>query len=459
MSDLVDGEAAPIEYRSRAATLDYMRSLKERVANDIEAMDPTVTVKFTDYFNHSYVPDMVVSWAKNEAAREVYLRGSIEGAIIAGDLVGHGEEGPMIVSVGDKRAAEVMRDEPKLAARVRKQVRRSPHALLTEIPALTALKAGDDSGSPLQKIVRTSVVRGARGILDEDSANQLTSVASPGDAAQVDQVISSLFVEREAAQIQRVGALVTLGTRGADDDNSLPEGEEMLSATELQAYLPWVLRQENRTASPTFWRWLGSQFDLGTLQSLAPSLKDVDLTPLVHANLEDWTGRGVGLVIADVEEPADAGTWVLRSGMLSARFGPWRLHLTESLHKLRSREPNAAARWEELAVAVENFEVRGVNLNGLSVRHDIQGESSVDVLAEIRRVVETTQDSFQSPAILVEDLVYEDVMIHVNLERLLAESKNPPASLLGLVDVSAKLLAHRSPASSDDLAALQGNRS
>ena len=46
--------------------------VKEAVADALHVFDPSATVKVTSYFNHTWAPDMVLTWGRVE--RPVFLR-------------------------------------------------------------------------------------------------------------------------------------------------------------------------------------------------------------------------------------------------------------------------------------------------------------------------------------------------------------------------------------------------
>ena len=45
-----------------------MESIKKAVTKELKAVDPEVSINFTEYFNHVAVPDMVLRWPTNLAS-------------------------------------------------------------------------------------------------------------------------------------------------------------------------------------------------------------------------------------------------------------------------------------------------------------------------------------------------------------------------------------------------------
>src|SRR5690242_1488427 len=64
------------EALSIAKTADSAAAVKRAVARSLTAVDPGLTVETTDYFNHSFAPDMVLKWERPAARDErfVFLR-------------------------------------------------------------------------------------------------------------------------------------------------------------------------------------------------------------------------------------------------------------------------------------------------------------------------------------------------------------------------------------------------
>src|SRR5262245_12067356 len=64
-------EALAIDGTTESAT-----AVKRAVARSLSAVDPGVTIETTDYFNHSFAPDLVLRWERpgQHEERFVFLR-------------------------------------------------------------------------------------------------------------------------------------------------------------------------------------------------------------------------------------------------------------------------------------------------------------------------------------------------------------------------------------------------
>lgn len=45
---------------------DQIRIIKQAVTREVRALDPTISPRFTEYFNHSIAPDIVLRWPNED---------------------------------------------------------------------------------------------------------------------------------------------------------------------------------------------------------------------------------------------------------------------------------------------------------------------------------------------------------------------------------------------------------
>lgn len=53
---------------------NQIRIIKEAVTREVRALDPTVSPRFTEYFNHSIAPDIVLKWPTDDRERLLFVR-------------------------------------------------------------------------------------------------------------------------------------------------------------------------------------------------------------------------------------------------------------------------------------------------------------------------------------------------------------------------------------------------
>ncbi|HEV2360484.1 MAG TPA: hypothetical protein VGS21_02160, partial [Acidimicrobiales bacterium] len=94
MSALTDAVRSALDTQDLLGAAD---GVKQLVCDELARVDPTAAIRRTEYFNHSYVPDVVVVWP-SRPPREVFLR------FMAPDTVGEdvariGGSGPVMVDL------------------------------------------------------------------------------------------------------------------------------------------------------------------------------------------------------------------------------------------------------------------------------------------------------------------------------------------------------------------------
>ena len=56
----------------RSDEIETIQSIKDKTRYYIEQCSPESNIRYTDYFNHTFIPDMVIDWNKQE--RYLYIR-------------------------------------------------------------------------------------------------------------------------------------------------------------------------------------------------------------------------------------------------------------------------------------------------------------------------------------------------------------------------------------------------
>ena len=82
---------------------DMTTSVHELVANALARLDPHVEIKRTEYFGHTFVPDLVLKWNGEDVPYEryVHLRFSVTSEPFGRDLDMLGGASPMFIGMTD----------------------------------------------------------------------------------------------------------------------------------------------------------------------------------------------------------------------------------------------------------------------------------------------------------------------------------------------------------------------
>ena len=452
---------------------DVVEGVKSAVIRELEALDPDVKIKSTAYFNHSFAPDLELTWPDDrKQGRFVYLRYSLRAASAAHDFRALGPLNPVLLALRD--------DEPEVVESARREMREheaeSSGLLATDIVALTDLseREREPQTAPLLELVRGSVIRGARGLLVDETAAALADRASGtalDDAnGQIEQLrvfedaLQDSFLPEAAARLTRAVQLVRASL---DDDVSslLGDDEEnglgvrgRLSGAELRVLLPYFLRPGSPERGAAFWQYLGGLTSLEGIESMWDTLLDSDLSPLVVPNLDTWRAKRAQAVMrSDLEEgdswesapeagDRDAVTaprWHMRSGRLCLTESAWHVLLSTDKRALKGRDESSPARWDDLAPHLQGFDLAHVRLDGLVRRLDVTAENASNVYRDVTTIRQTIQDEFHVPAVTVRARRAEATPVLVDFRTMLAEGVGGTASVRDLAAAAVVLLGHR----------------
>lgn len=297
---------------------DLIGGVKAAVAREFEALDPTVKIKTTDYFNHTFAPDLELSWPdERKHNRFVYLRYSLRAAVAGQDFHSLGPLSPVVLALRDDGP-----DEIEQARRNMAETEAAGGLLATDVGALDDLgnEQREPGSAPLLELVRGNVVRGARGLLVTDGMQHLTKQAASTDLDDPDKqamqlavfqnLVGEVFLPDAATRLTRAAQLVGAGVTGDltallgdEEDGREPRGR--LSPSELRVLLPYFLRPGAPPRSTAFWQYLGSLTSLSGLEAMWDVLLDSDLTAFVRPNLDVLQAKRAQLVLKvdPFEEP------------------------------------------------------------------------------------------------------------------------------------------------------------
>lgn len=301
--------------------------VKESIAGEIAGVDRTLVVKKTEYFNHTYIPDLVVWWPNGgNGHREVFIRfDSGEGAL-AEDIERLRGAGPMFYSLSSRVSAEV---SPK----VTRVVAQNPTVLVTNSDAVVAL-GGTPPGS-FEAMLSGAVIQQGRGLVDRDAAMSLRSAGTTGVAAALrtdyDETKDALLTARkllshsEATRVEKY--LQMLWLAGGGDLDRYP-GDQSL---ELQIGRPDVLNlirlllQGEYETDLSYWQRLGTLIDLGLIEELGSVEAGENFQSLIQANLERFrvSRARVTTHAGRLAAVRESFAWSVKSGRLVLSAPRW----------------------------------------------------------------------------------------------------------------------------------------
>lgn len=371
---------------------DYIARVKSVVAEEIGILDPTATVEDTRYFNHSAIPDFVVTWPGERARREVFLRHSYASVEAAEDERHLADADAMVMSL---RPAEINHDH------IRHQRPRASRLLLTDSAAVDVIGARDSSTRrPLTSLVQANFLRGAKGLVDPARAErllQLDDATGSESANDTQTLIVESFAEDAAARITRTAELINIAV--SPDAPIMPTVGGQLSLAELRSLLPWLLKQDAARANTGFWTYIGSLFSFEDLEGIRLDLVGLDLSPLIHANGSMWTAKRayVGLVPPSEDDDAAQAServWSFENAALGVSVAGRRLLLAHRGTMLKKRPGGVSADWTRVEPTLADKRIASIELKGIRRSVTLRAEQSPDIRADVQEVTDSLDDSY-----------------------------------------------------------------
>jgi hypothetical protein len=138
------------------------------IAKGFEELDPSIDLSRTGYFNHSWAPDFVMTWAGAEDPRYVFLRFGVRDPVVLKEVELLRDGAPVFVGLPQDEDALTL--EPTRDA-VAVPSLRDARALVAETDAIGTLGTAAAEVRDVRTATR-AVVRGGVGILDQTAATR-----------------------------------------------------------------------------------------------------------------------------------------------------------------------------------------------------------------------------------------------------------------------------------------------
>ncbi|MCA1606396.1 MAG: hypothetical protein LC775_13225, partial [Acidobacteria bacterium] len=293
---------------------DSVAKVKDVVMAEIKEADTHVNIMNTQYFNHTYSPDFVLTWPRESSVeRYVYLRFNDDLRYMY-ESMNH-MQGPEPIVFGlsalpfDREDKSVLDWLPK-----------DSQALVTDPVAIGTL-VHKRKNEPILGLMSAAVVQGGRGLLDQETAELTSQVVSGGfkgarnlsvnATGAATEIIDKTLNGRQSGKLTRFLQAVWVGSGGGLE--SFP-GETDLSGDLGEDALEHLLTFDE-IDDYEFWRSLGSKLSVDQIARLRIPSVSPNFQHLIHANLDRLWCRACAVTyyqptVMAYEEEALTG-WVL----------------------------------------------------------------------------------------------------------------------------------------------------
>ncbi|PWK74754.1 hypothetical protein BCL76_101488 [Streptomyces sp. CG 926] len=175
---------------------EAVERVKDVVQRRLLAVYPSAKIVRTTFFNHTYVPDLLMTWKSGSRAaeRRVYLRASSDPVLLANDvMLLEREQQPLVVPLGQVGEGPAWTRLDNIAG--------ERQTLVLDPFGLGALPSHSATRSPVA-LASDAIVEGGRGIMGQDQVEQFLASVDLGVGAA-----------REGREAPTRAALTTLGRR------------------------------------------------------------------------------------------------------------------------------------------------------------------------------------------------------------------------------------------------------
>jgi hypothetical protein len=227
------GEMSYLERLAQAQAGDDPRSnitqIKQVVIDQVKEADPRVEVSATEYFNHTFAPDLVLSWPADNRSRYLYIRTSPDPLRLQEDVSYLAPRHPVLFNLG-----QVVEESD--AGQVLMQMSVDTDVLVTDALGLGAV-IDDRRTNPVVKLASAALLQGGRGVMDESQAHDIAAAIATGFAAarQVERagtacattIIERIFDKPNSKRLRLFLQAIWMESGG--DTASFPGGPELSS--------------------------------------------------------------------------------------------------------------------------------------------------------------------------------------------------------------------------------------
>ncbi len=446
--------SAALDTPSRRGTASRVHDL---VANALRRLEPRAEIKHTDYFTHSFVPDLVVRWgpANDRQERHVYLRYSVTRPSFGSDLDDLGSDSPLFLGMTDTNGLAHPEWEAKSDALER--------TLVTQSAAI------DEFESALRRDARTRtatgpIVRAGHGLIDEARAEGLsesyvaavgsTAVAGTETEAAREAVATALSALREVLhEMEQLTVERTLqsewirhGGDPYDFPSVSPWNAELLDIETLRNVLNSLL-DSGEPVAPETWQRNGGFIraeDLGRI--LGRQLRGGSFNAMAHALLANWTAKWVWAQRTESPSLFPGYDWIVDGGILGIETSDLRTFFADDGRHFKDKEPGNLL--PLLRDTREMLSHKGVQQVGLrSPREGIRYEplaTSGPVFDRLQSILSDPNSGQYSVVSLLAQIPGTDVVADIDLDRLVIDLKGRSAPVAALARLAARVFSRDS---------------
>ncbi|MEZ7130463.1 hypothetical protein ACBR40_34465 [Nonomuraea sp. AD125B] len=315
---------------------ETVADVKSAVIAELQALDSQIEITNTEYFNHSFVPDLVARWPHDPTVddRYVYLRfnSDLQYFISEVDLIQ--DNHPIVVGLG-----ETPRDDGASAQKLH-DVSNRTGTLVTDPTGLEQFI--EDRPDKLMQLMGTALAQGGKGLVDAPVAYGAAGTIKSGVAGAIERntsatgratvAIDQLLDERHASRMMRVFQALWIGAGGHLEE--FP-GRRDLGTDVSDDALQFLLEFED-IDDEEFWYRLGYKLTVGQLSRLSLPHGSSNLDRLMKAIAGSLSIRSCRIVeYPEWLDDQHLPYWMIARSTLALRMAGYIAYLAETADHLQ----------------------------------------------------------------------------------------------------------------------------
>uniref|UniRef100_A0AAU2JXS8 Uncharacterized protein n=1 Tax=Streptomyces sp. NBC_00049 TaxID=2903617 RepID=A0AAU2JXS8_9ACTN len=376
--------------------------VKDVVQRHLLEVHPQARIVRTDFFNHTYVPDLLMTWGSGarQSERRVYLRATVDPRLLASDVqLFEREHHPLVVPLGQVMPGPA-RDQLEILAE-------QHHTLVLDPSGLGALPAHSVTRS-VAALASDAIVEGGRGVMGGQQVEHFLQTigtgvegAREGRADTTRTALSEMFRRTNPDVSQRMSTFMAAMWQGSGRSLSEFPGNVPFQGSLDETALGLLLSSEE-IADEDFWRRICPLVEVGALLGTRVS-DSANLQHLMRSAVKVWKAHVCMLVgAAGAGSPTSIGwRWAVDHGRLGLH-GPGFIaylagsrkelgfpeeHPAPSLAEVRARADRSSIPLTSIRMLMTNRSI-GYDSPGEDVTHDPQLDGISAALGQEEGVVE-----------------------------------------------------------------------
>jgi hypothetical protein len=325
---------------------DSVTGVKDAVIEELIALDPRMKVTKTEYFNHSFAPDLVINWPSDPSVNEryIYLRfnSDIENFIEDVGLVS--DTHPIVFGLSDTPRPL----DPTAIERL-DQSSRQLDTLVTDASGFQTFIKGETTS--FMKLFSSAITKGGRGVLDAPGAEVAARAVDEGihgaframeePTRRGARTVDAYLNEQQSSRIQ--GLLQAVWVAAGAPLEQFPGRRSIASELPLEA-LQFIFEYD-AIDDDEFWRRLGDKVSLSRISGLILPSGSKNLEKFMRSNMNVLWARSCR-VKRDQERLSDLPTaepyWFTDSRFVALKGIGYSAYLADKVDDLDPVKPDTS---------------------------------------------------------------------------------------------------------------------